>query len=342
MMNNLRLFYGITSALYAPNGNGITGDISRVLSPELSYQIGQHFKQNNTEGTAPHILSHALLGAATSYATGNDPTTGALSAMGAEATAKPLSQYLFGTSDTSKLTTEQKQTVSSIASLAGLGVGATTGDVAEAVNASEVGKVAVENNGGANYMQKGRALNARACRNGDVNACEVRTLGDIFGEYADKYHDLTIYSVSAGVFSYTIVVNNRNGNVWIGGMPKSDEYQAGYGITINPKDYVNRIQDDIKAKGFKKPVSLGISVQVGTVIGAGSSEAKVDQAIGGRSLGLQGCHYACLSVSRGEGKEGYWTVATGVGTTQVGVGGTVMRQLTDTEKKILKDLGVLK
>ena len=79
-------------------------------------------------------------------ATGNDPTTGALSAMGAEASAKAVSKYLFGVDKPSELTAEQKQTVSSIVSLAGIGVGATTGDVANAVNAGEVAKVAVENN----------------------------------------------------------------------------------------------------------------------------------------------------------------------------------------------------
>lgn len=79
-------------------------------------------------------------------ATGNDPTTGALSAMGAEASAKAVSHYVFGTDKPSDLTAEQKQTVSSIVSLAGIGVGATTGDVGSAVSAGEAGKVAVEDN----------------------------------------------------------------------------------------------------------------------------------------------------------------------------------------------------
>ena len=131
--------------------------MARAVAPEVSYQIGQYFKGNdylngldngsrNGEGSAPHILAHGILAAAVSYATGSDPTTGALSAMGAEAAAKPLAQYLFGTSDTSKLTAEQKATVSSITSLAGLGIGASTGNVGSAVNAGETARTAVEDN----------------------------------------------------------------------------------------------------------------------------------------------------------------------------------------------------
>lgn len=48
------MFDGITSALYAPNSNGIVGDVARAVSPQVAYQIGQHFKQNNTEQSASH------------------------------------------------------------------------------------------------------------------------------------------------------------------------------------------------------------------------------------------------------------------------------------------------
>ena len=43
-IQDLRLFDGITSALYAPNSNGIIGDTVRAVSPELAYHIGQEFK----------------------------------------------------------------------------------------------------------------------------------------------------------------------------------------------------------------------------------------------------------------------------------------------------------
>ena len=116
------LFDSITGAIYGPNTNGVTGYVARAVAPQVSYQIGQYFKGTNGEGTAPHILAHGILAAAVSSATGNDPTTGALSAMGAEAGAKYVANYLFPDTKLSELTAEQKATVSSITSLAGLGL----------------------------------------------------------------------------------------------------------------------------------------------------------------------------------------------------------------------------
>ncbi|VEG12514.1 hypothetical protein [Moraxella cuniculi] len=75
----LRIFDSITSALYAPNSNGIIGDVARAASPELAYRIGQEFKRKDQEGSAQHLLAHTVLGAAVSYATGNDIATGAIS-----------------------------------------------------------------------------------------------------------------------------------------------------------------------------------------------------------------------------------------------------------------------
>ena len=140
------LFDSITGAIYGPNTNGVTGYVARAVAPQVSYQIGQYFKGTNGEGTAPHILAHGILAAAVSAATGNDPTTGALSAMGAEASAKYVANYLFPDTKLSELTAEQKATVSSIMSLAGLGLGATTGEVGSAVSAQQAAQVAVDDN----------------------------------------------------------------------------------------------------------------------------------------------------------------------------------------------------
>ncbi|BFN00770.1 hypothetical protein MOXK02_23280 (plasmid) [Moraxella sp. K02] len=140
------LFDSITGAIYGPNTNGVTGYVARAVAPEVSFRIGQYFKENHGEGTAPHILAHGILAAAVSVATGNDPTTGALSAMGSEAAAPIVAKFLFGDKPISELTAEQKATVSSITSLAGLGLGSTTGNVGSAVNAGEAAKTAVDDN----------------------------------------------------------------------------------------------------------------------------------------------------------------------------------------------------
>ena len=127
---------------------------SKAASPYVSNQIGQYYKElaDNQGGNltsaqqAGHILAHGILGAATSSATGNDALTGGLSASTGEAAAPLISNFLYGTSDPSKLTAEQKDTISSITSALGAGIGLTTGNINDAVNAAETSKVAVEDN----------------------------------------------------------------------------------------------------------------------------------------------------------------------------------------------------
>ena len=154
VQNQGLLFDAISGAVYGPNTNGVTGYVAKAASPFVSNQIGQYYKElaDNQDGNLTgaqqtgHILAHGILGAAVSYATGNDTLTGGLSASTGEASAPILSNFLYGTSDPSKLTAEQKDTISSITSALGAGIGATTGNVTDTVNAAETNKVAVENN----------------------------------------------------------------------------------------------------------------------------------------------------------------------------------------------------
>ncbi len=152
------LFDSITGALYAPNSNGATGYAAKAVSPYMSNQIGQYFKTNEAlndlddgdraeQSSAQHLLAHAILGGAVSYATGNDALTGGLSAGAGEATAPLLMAYLYETDDPDELTAEQKDTISVITGFVGSTIGATTGNVTDAVNAGETSKVAVEGNG---------------------------------------------------------------------------------------------------------------------------------------------------------------------------------------------------
>lgn len=122
------------------------GIATATLSPVASYEIGQYFKGNDTEGGAAQILAHTtLLGAAVAAAGGNNALTAGLSAGAAEAAAPKLAQYLYG-KDTKDLTAEEKSTISAITGLVASGVGATTGDVASTVQSGQVGQNAVENN----------------------------------------------------------------------------------------------------------------------------------------------------------------------------------------------------
>ena len=154
VQNQGLLFDTISGAMYGPNTNGTVGYVAKAASPFVSNQIGQYYKDladnqgGNLTGAqqAGHILAHGILGAATSSATGNDALTGGLSASTGEAAAPLISNFLYGTTDPSKLTAEQKDTISSITSALGAGIGAATGNTSDAVNAAETSKVAVENN----------------------------------------------------------------------------------------------------------------------------------------------------------------------------------------------------
>lgn len=158
------IFDGISGALYGPNTNGAVGYIAKAISPQIAYQIGQAFKGSDFEnskngnnelagvGSPQHLLAHLILGAAVSYATGNDALIGGASAAVGEGQALLLSKYLYDTKDPSQLTAEQKDVISSIASLTGLAIGATTGNVTDAVNAGETALVAVQDNGLENVL----------------------------------------------------------------------------------------------------------------------------------------------------------------------------------------------
>lgn len=153
------IFDGISGALYGPNTNGAVGYVAKAISPQVAFKIGEAFKGNdyinsrneNNElagvGSPQHLLAHAILGAAVSYATGNDALTGGISASAGEATAPLLSQFIYQ-KPTSELTAEQKDTISGITSLAGVALGASTGNVTDAVNAGETALVAVQENDG--------------------------------------------------------------------------------------------------------------------------------------------------------------------------------------------------
>uniref|UniRef100_UPI00055A8557 VENN motif pre-toxin domain-containing protein n=1 Tax=Stenoxybacter acetivorans TaxID=422441 RepID=UPI00055A8557 len=121
-------------------------------------QVGAYFKANAAknkqdnggrpeEGSAAHLAAHAILAAAVAAAGGNDPLSAGIAAAGTEAVIPVVSQWLFGTKDSSKLSAEEKETLSSIGGLIGAGVGAASGEgTADIVSGSQAAQNAVVNN----------------------------------------------------------------------------------------------------------------------------------------------------------------------------------------------------
>ncbi|MDF7677077.1 VENN motif pre-toxin domain-containing protein, partial [Neisseriaceae bacterium ESL0693] len=147
----------IAGGLGAPTSNA-AGIIAATASPAVAYEIGQYFKEQaylnqlngqgdqlTTAQEAAHLLAHAALGAAVAATGGNNALVGAASAAGAEAAAPALAHWLYD-KDPSDLTSDEKQTISSIVGLAGAAVGATTGNSADIVSGAQAGQNAVDNN----------------------------------------------------------------------------------------------------------------------------------------------------------------------------------------------------
>ncbi|MDK4706649.1 hemagglutinin repeat-containing protein [Kingella negevensis] len=140
------LLNSIASGLTAPT-QSTAGIMAATASPALSYEIGQHFKGKNAEGTSAHILAHAVLGATVAAAGDNKALAGALSAGGAEAAAPYISKWLYDKEKGSDLTAEEKETVTAITNLLGTATGAAVGNSAtDAAQGSLNAQSAVENN----------------------------------------------------------------------------------------------------------------------------------------------------------------------------------------------------
>lgn len=151
------LVSSIAGGLAASTGG--TGEIlGATLAPAISYQIGQYFKENparNTvdaggrgeEGSAAHILAHALLGAAVASSSGSNALVGAIAAGGAEAAAPAVARLLYG-KDSKDLTASEREAVSAVVGAGGSIIGSFKGGLIGAAAGSSAAKNAVDNNWG--------------------------------------------------------------------------------------------------------------------------------------------------------------------------------------------------
>ena len=213
----------VGAGLSAPTQSS-AGIAANAAAPAVSYRIGQEFKRRNAEGSLSHLLAHATLGGLTAAAGGNDPLAGALSSGGAEAAAGYISR-LFGQTDGSRLSTEQKETVTAIAGLIGTAAGAALGNTpADAAQGSLNAKNAVENNSQlfddfGKWTTRKAAEAAQAAREAFPNTPAVSGfflgLGDVFkgglGLTDASLESLAMAIHCIGGFDYcnTAVANNQ-------------------------------------------------------------------------------------------------------------------------------------
>ncbi|EHZ5400067.1 contact-dependent inhibition effector tRNA nuclease, partial [Escherichia coli] len=120
-----------TAALQGLAGGNMAGALAGASAPELANIIGHH--AGIDDNTAAKAIAHAILGGVTAALQGNSAAAGAIGAGTGEVIASAIAKSLYPGVDPSKLTEDQKQTVSTLATLsAGMAGGIASGDVAGA------------------------------------------------------------------------------------------------------------------------------------------------------------------------------------------------------------------
>lgn len=104
-----------TAALQGLAGGNRAGALAGASAPELANIIGHHAGIN--DDAAAKTIAHAILGGVTAALQGNSAAAGAVGAASGELIATAIARQLYPDTDPSTLTEEQKQTVSTLASV---------------------------------------------------------------------------------------------------------------------------------------------------------------------------------------------------------------------------------
>ncbi|WP_337228437.1 VENN motif pre-toxin domain-containing protein [Proteus faecis] len=139
----------VTGLLQGLAGDNLAGALASASSPYLATEIKKWTTDPETKkvNTVANAMAHAVLGAVVAELNNQSAVAGGLGAGGGELSTHVILNTLFPGKKVSDLSKKEKQQVSALSQLAaGLAGGLTTGDMAGAVTAAQVGKNAVENN----------------------------------------------------------------------------------------------------------------------------------------------------------------------------------------------------
>lgn len=158
------------------------------------------------------------------------------------------------------------------------------------------------------------------------------------------YNDMTIASFNAGLVGYTVIINNKNGNMYVTGVTKINKNgQTTYspisevGINLN----ISELAKAVSTSNGKvtRPVGVSASINFGSIVGGPMEASKIDDVIKGSSVGVQACHGACLGGIYTKSKDK--VVTYGLGTSQIGMNGGNMVQVSENKKQqVLSILGI--
>ncbi|MCT8345297.1 hemagglutinin repeat-containing protein, partial [Photorhabdus kleinii] len=139
-----------TAAIQGLAGNNLGQALAGGASPYLAGVIKELTTDPQTHQVdiATNTLAHAILGAVAAEVSGNNALSGAAGAASGELAAQVLIKQLYGDkAKVSELTEEQKQTVSTLSTLAaGLAGGIAGNSTGSAVTGAQAGKNSVDNN----------------------------------------------------------------------------------------------------------------------------------------------------------------------------------------------------
>ncbi|EED0075621.1 Contact-dependent inhibitor A, partial [Escherichia coli] len=131
-----------TAALQGLAGGNLAGALAGTSAPELA-----HLLKSTEKDPAVNAIAHAILGGAVAAMQGNNVAAGAAGAATGELAARAITGMLYPGVKQSDLSEEQKQTISTLATVsAGLACGLTGNSTASAAVGAQSGKNAVENN----------------------------------------------------------------------------------------------------------------------------------------------------------------------------------------------------
>lgn len=131
-----------TAVLQGLAGGNLAGALAGASAPELA-----HLLKSTEKDPAVNAIAHAILGGAVAAIQGNNVAAGAAGAATGELAARAIAGMLYPGVKQSDLSEEQKQTISTLATVsAGLAGGLTGNSTASAAVGAQSGKNAVENN----------------------------------------------------------------------------------------------------------------------------------------------------------------------------------------------------
>lgn len=166
-----------TAALQGLVGGNMAGALAGASAPELA-----HLLKSTEKDPAVNAIAHAILGGAVAAMQGNNVAAGAAGAATGELAARAIAGMLYPGVKQSDLSEEQKQTISTLATVsAGLAGGLTGNSTASAAVGAQSGKNAVENN----YLSN-KQIDAWSA---EMKSCQAK--GGDCGGIIKKYEELS-------------------------------------------------------------------------------------------------------------------------------------------------------